>query len=529
MKKFIKNLIIVSLLVIATIVVIPNVFAEFSTNNNSLTVSGLETNTDKDVSVNLYKIIDVNTKNGQPQSPVYKWNTNVAKWLNEKAPSTYKDYIDDDGNVTDAFNKALEQSKVIDKFYDDLSAAIRGGKDITLSPVDTKTAKNVESVTFTGLDLGVYFVLANGGMKVYKPTSINIVPEKDQTSGDWVVKNNSVELKSSSPSIVKTVEDAQQAQAAAATGFIGKKVKYTLKITVPHYPENTTNKTLYIEDQLSNGLDFIADTTGDYAMVVKSDTGVTLKEDTNFSLDYTDRKLTLHFDGDGTPEGKNKYYDTIKTYDEITITYYATVNENAIVKADNTATLHYNNDPYGKSDPEPSTPEVTVYTYGFDVTKVDKNNPNGDPLKGAEFVISKNADASNPLKFVALDGKPGEYRLAKDGEEGADEKLVATNGTLKVYGLDTGDYYVKETKAPTGYVINPIPQKKTLTDAEPDGKLEGDGDNLLTFKFENSDSIIDLPVTGGIGTLIFSIIGVLFMGTSIVLVRNILKKKEVQL
>ena len=85
--------------------------------------------------------------------------------------------------------------------------------------------------------------------------------------------------------------------------------------------ENTTNKTLYIEDQLSNGLDFIADTTGDYAMVVKSDTNVTLVEGTNFSLDYTNRKLTLHFDGDDTPAGKNKYYNTIKTYDEITITY----------------------------------------------------------------------------------------------------------------------------------------------------------------------------------------------------------------
>lgn len=524
-NKIFKRIITLCLLVIAAVMFVPGVLAAISTDNNSLTVSGLETGTGKTVSVNLYKIINVNTKNGQPQSPVYKWDTNVATWLNTKAPAAYKDYIDADGNVTDAFNKALEngETKVIDQFYDDLSAAIRGGEDITLSPVDTKTANNVASVTFEGLDLGVYFVLANGGMKVYNPTSVNIVPEKDQTTGDWVVKNTSVELKSSSPSIVKTVEDAQQAQAAAATAYIGKKVKFTLKITVPHYPENTKAKTLYIEDQLSNGLDFIADTTGDYAMVVKSDTNANLVKDTDYSVSYSsDRLLTLHFDGE--------FYDRVKAYDEITITYYATVNENAIVKANNTATLHYNNDPYGESDPEPSTPEVTVYTYGFDVTKVDKNKPNGNPLKGAEFVISKKADASDPLSFVALDGKPGEYRLAKDGETGT-TTLIATNGTLKVYGLDTDDYYVKETKAPTGYVINPIPQKKTLTDSEPNGVLDdqGEDDNLLTFNFENSDSIIDLPVTGGIGTLIFSIIGVLFMGTSIVLVRNILKKKEVQL
>ena len=37
-----------------------------------------------------------------------------------------------------------------------------------------------------------------------------------------------------------------------------------------------------------------------------------------------------------------------------------------------------------------------------------------------------------------------------------------------------------------------------------------------------------LPVTGGIGTLIFSVLGIVFMGVAISLVRSIFKNKKVE-
>ena len=48
------------------------------------------------------------------------------------------------------------------------------------------------------------------------------------------------------------------------------------------------------------------------------------------------------------------------------------------------------------------------------------------------------------------------------------------------------------------------------------------------MQIENSDDIITLPVTGGIGTLLFSVIGILFMGLGAFLIKNILKKENVQ-
>ena len=512
--KIFKRIITLCLLVVAAVMFIPGVLAAISTDNNSLTVSGLETGTDKNVSVNLYKIMNVNTQNGQPKDPVYVWDSNVATWLNSQA--NYKKFVGDNNVVTADFNKDLSNTEVA-KFYDDLSAAIRSGA-ITGVTANTKQAGGAASVSYTGLDLGVYFVLANGGMKVYKPTSVNIVPEKNATTGDWEVKNTSVELKSSGPGVVKKVEGED-----AATGKIGQKVKYTLEITVPEYPENTTNKTLYLEDQLSAGLDLVEVSEGNYDVKVVAD-GEELTINENYSLSYTDRKITIHFDGE--------FYSTIKDYDKITVTYYATINKDAVIYDTdpegniNTVTLHYNNDPYGNEDPKP-TDKVTVYTYGLDLKKVDKKD-HTKVLNGAEFTVSANQDGSNPLKFVKI--SDGVYRLVEAGETGTD-KLVATNGTLKVQGLDVGKYYVTETKAPVGYVIDPTHHELEIKDANVDGKVDAEDSTtaLLYAEIENSDSVINLPVTGGIGTLIFSVIGILFMGLSVVLVRNILKKKEVQL
>ena len=508
MKMF-KRIIALCLLVMATVMFIPGVLAEFSTNNNSLTVSGLET--DKNINVNLYKIMSVNTQSGQPKDPVYVWDANVAAWLSrEAAPAKYKEFVGTNNVVTDKFNKTLE-SGVVAKFYDDLAAAIRSGA-ITGVTKKSQTSGSQESVTVSGLDLGVYFILADGGMKVYKPTSVNIVPEYNEDNKDWEVKTTSVKLKSSSPSVVKKVENK-----TVATGSIGKKVKYTLEVTVPSYPDNTTNKTLYVVDTLSSGLDYVKDTTGTYATVVTAD-GTTLVKDTNYSLSYNDstRQLEIHFDGENS-----KYYNTIKDYNKITVTYYATLNKDAVVTSgnDNTVTLHYNNDPYGFEDPQPSS-EVKVYTYGFDLLKVDKKD-HSKVLEGAEFTVSEKNDGSNPLSFVKIND--GEYRLALTGEEGV-TNLVATNGTLKVFGLDLGKYYVTETKAPAKYVIDPTHHEVVLADADLNGKIDEDG--LLSFEFENTDSVIQLPVTGGIGTLIFSVIGILFMGVSAILVKNILKKNE---
>lgn len=107
-----------------------------------------------------------------------------------------------------------------------------------------------------------------------------------------------------------------------------------------------------------------------------------------------------------------------------------------------------------------------------------------------------------PISVVKVTN--GEYKVALDEEQNATTTLVATNGTLKVTGLDEGSYEFKETKAPTGYKVNSENKAFTITADETD-EVTVDAGNFVNTKLSS------LPSTGGMGTYLFTIIGVVVM------------------
>lgn len=181
------------------------------------------------------------------------------------------------------------------------------------------------------------------------------------------------------------------------------------------------------------------------------------------------------------------------------------VKYSAVVEDDHT----YNNSATTEADTveyEPST--VTGFEGSVTLKKVDKK---GNVLNGAEFQLLKvtpakeGAEATKtpvsvvPVKDANGRDKAGEYKVALDGEEGATTTLVATNGTLKVTGLDEGNYEFKETKAPTGYSVNSVNKAFTITAEEKE--VTKDAGEFVNTKLSA------LPETGGIGTTIFTIVG----------------------
>ena len=121
-------------------------------------------------------------------------------------------------------------------------------------------------------------------------------------------------------------------------------------------------------------------------------------------------------------------------------------------------------------------------------------------------VALKKVDAAKETQV--LNG--AEFQLLKvtpATEEGATTTLVATNGILKVTGLDEGDYEFKETKAPTGYKVKPENKEFTI---EANEEAEVDAGEIM-FK---DTKLSALPSTGGIGTTIFTIAGCLIMVTA---------------
>lgn len=510
---------------------------------STIQVTGIEEPVDTTVTVNVYRLMTVNfnVPNQQPEEPVYTWVNDVAQWLKTNTNETYKTYINaNDNSVTENFSvpttdengtKAAE----IAAFYDALAAAIRSNA-IVLNATSSQTVQGAGtqavSASINNLDMGNYLVLIEGGMKVYRPSAVNLVPEWKKTSEfpetwEWVLETANVELKSSEPALTKTVSDTQVA--------IGDTVTYTLVADVPHFPDNALNKGYYISDVLPAGMTFGSITsvegyTGNTPDV--SVDGTTLTENSDYKdatrpVTGTTPTFTLSF--------TNLKNTSNERYTKIKVTYTATVNGNITVMDSSSATLtnninnaflDYNNDPYGSATSwQTKTATATVYSYGIMVNKVDKENK---PLSGAKFTLSKKSDGSAPIHF---EGSNGTYLKTASGDT---EIEVDSSGKLTLSGLDVGTYYLTETKAPGGYVKLTNPVVITITDAAPNGLVDdgtsGDAgtdgaDGYYELDVVNSKGFT-LPSTGGVGTVLFTTIGIVLMGGGLVLLLLYLRRRN---
>ena len=291
------------------------------------------------------------------------------------------------------------------------------------------------------------------------------------------------------PEIDKTVDDID------LSVYVGQVLTYTISGEVP----STTGYDEYVytvNDTMSEGLTFNKDVTN------------TLDADVEAEYDGNSFKITFDM---------TKY----EVGTEFTITYTATVNEDAVeLDAEtNTATLTYSNDPGDETSTDTNPPVIVkVYTASIDITKVDANN-NETKLAGAKFVL-KNAEGKYYLYTPAVMSETTEEASAAvvtpasvswvDSQDDATEVTTDENGAASFDGLEDGTYYLVETAAPTGY--NLLADAVTVV-------VKGDDAEIAkidaTPVVENSKGSI-LPSTGGIGTTIFYIIGGCLVAAAVV-------------
>ena len=519
------------MLFVAVMMVLPvNVFAILSTDTGTATVTikGIDEKYDT-VTVSAYRIIDTNiddTKE-QPQAPIYTWRDEVVAWVS--GHETYKSYIDTNNlnEVTTDFNENLDAKN----FYDDLANAIKSGViSLSADATATKTDENADGdIELSGLTMGNYLILIENGMNIYQPSAINIVPEYNKTTKAWEVQDAVIEVKKTTPTIEKTVDTS-----TASQNKIGETVEYQINVDIPTYPQNAINKQIIISDKFDAGLSL--DKT---SITVTTDDGATLTAGTDYTIafDGNDYTFEITFSNDN-------YESVLRGNSKITVDYNGVINSNALVTTanKNEATLKYSNNPYDTNSYETKKDDVEVYTYGLEIKKVDSDD-NTLKLSGAKFSIFETEDCANALKFVKI--SDGIYRLAiLESNENAGitadtsfetELEVSSDGILEIRGLAQGDYWAKETVAPEGYVLLQKPVKMSILDNNTSTELDGivsdqdrentTSDGLVEQTIENSDDIITLPVTGGIGTILFSIVGIVLMGLGVFTFKNILRKE----
>ena len=138
---------------------------------------------------------------------------------------------------------------------------------------------------------------------------------------------------------------------------------------------------------------------------------------------------------------------------------------------------------------------VTVYSYRIDIFKYDQNNPTTG-LQGAEFEIYQKDEENNKINA---------HTFSSDRD-----------GNASWNGLAEGTYYIKETKAPEGYVCS----EEELTIEIPD---QAGADQIVNVRFANSN----IPHTGGTGTRMFTIGGAaIIVAAGVILVVSRRKRED---
>lgn len=385
-----------------------------------------------------------------------------------------------------------------------------------------------------------YYLLKDVTTVAHDALSLNILK---------VVKDVEVNPKADHPTVDKKIGTDISTGVAANEATIGDKVPFVIASKVPQM-QGYTKYFFVLNDSMTAGLTYNRD--------VAIKIGTTTLAPTAYDVTYDDTVNTMKI------VIKNFIQYKSEAGKDIVVTYSATLNENAdLTQAGNknTVKLTYSNNPNVESkgenepdstDPVGETPEHVTVTYStkLQLTKVNGADHN-EKLEGVEFQITGTSikTAVSKGEYFKQDAA-GTYYQLKDGtftetdptpeteskyvstsvkyakvtdttEQTNMQKVTASgttdkNGLITFEGLGAGTYFITELKTKSGYnlltapitvVITATPGTTSCTwTATMNGAPATFEENMVKLTVENNKGSV-LPITGGIGTTIFYVIG----------------------
>ncbi|MDD6285039.1 MAG: SpaH/EbpB family LPXTG-anchored major pilin, partial [Firmicutes bacterium] len=289
-----------------------------------------------------------------------------------------------------------------------------------------------------------------------------------------------------------------------------EKVTYTVTVDIPTYSANSTDKSFYVSDLLPDGLTIDTD-----SIKVKID-GVDVAAaaytlDTTATAEYT-FKLSVSADQytDHWPDNGEK---------QLVITYTATLNDNDTTavntKETNKVTFDYSFYPYVGNSHKQKTDTVDVTTFAIKIDKYVSGDENAK-LAGAKFDLYRTVYPGETGVIIPHTTK---YGIKLAGDLVTDANGSVTFEKYEANG-DKYDYYLVETQAPSGYNLLDNAVKVNFADADVETTA-----GIYTVEVPNSSGI-KLPITGGTGTVIFTVIGIALMAGAVVLLVISRKKSK---
>lgn len=499
MKKIMKRLLVLAMLILAPAFV---TYAEdeSGTNENttgSITISGAIA----DKTYSAYKILDLESfdtgKGAYTYTVAEGWADFFDATKEEGVGASYVT-IDDLGYVT--WKESVDETEA--KALAQAALTYAKAHTSTIEKINPTTQEGT-TVKFTGLDLGYYLVDSSVGA-LCSLTTTN--------------RNATADEKNSEPTVDKKIVE-NETLVGTNDVKIGDTINYQATITVGKGAQSYV-----LFDKMSTGLTFSGSITA-YLKENGTETEV-LIDASNYTFDKiatADYTFKVSF--------SNDYTKNLVVGDQIIVKYSAVLNKEAVVAGSgntNEVWLTYGDDNTANSEP------TITYTYSFDLVKTTDTHV---VLNGATFKlctsVTEKGECQGVITLISngTDAKGFNlYRVAESTEVNSENAVeIIDAGKAKISGLDSTTYYLVEITPPEGYnklagpvnvVINGkniTATLKTVNNEEVfDTDVEGNGIQVIN----KTGSL--LPSTGGIGTILFVVIGsVMMIGCGVLLVAKL--------
>lgn len=382
----------------------------------------------------------------------------------------------------------------------------------SLNPVGNQLKDEIVALEQSNpIPFGLYLVVeeeAPSGYVAGAPFFVQLpsMESDDETSTTEWFTDVVAHPKNASNDLTKKIIHDDGTEVDSDTVAANSKITYKVSGTVPYLTEGE----IAAEDAkitISDSLNSESTLTFDRQNIVfnfynsKTDTTTPIGTETigvgegakSFTLEITDKEKLAKYTG--------KYFEVI---------YMVSVGE---ISAENdlnvnTATISKN----GEANPE--QPEVPVYTFGIKITKtgVDETGTASQALEGVEFGLYPDNNETIGETVIVTDTTDKNGNLTFDG---LDADYNDGQGTV---------YWLKEEATVNGYTLLANPIKVTLIPVvSADGKsctvsykidnqeeATPDTDRVADVTVENQKGF-SLPSTGGMGTYLFTIGGIVIM------------------
>lgn len=334
--------------------------------------------------------------------------------------------------------------------------------------------------------------------------------------------------------VVKTVPDVSQKKTVVGddSAYIGGTVKFQLEGTIPLQP---VNNDYYFRDAYGSGLKVTLPTASNANGFEVRVAGVEepLAYGTGYTIsnvqDQSDKSegiswFELHITNPAQYAGK-----------KVTVTYEATVTDRILYTSNGaakpgTGCFEMYNRLVAVDESYQTDSTVHVYTYSFEFNKFDADD---NPVNGAEFVV-KNDEG----KYLAGGPVRGWSLVGDKADAWTEESNGDDYGKVRFDGLKAGTYTVEEVKTADGFAdIKPsftvrlgdpsgndaspsyVPLFDVTETQDPFGLVEvttnSNGDKTGVNVTNIKSVITELPLTGGVGIVIFTVTATALLGVAL--------------